>query len=447
MEHLKSPISDESNCGEYLKGNRTVYRALRNQFNMAQSSFRQLLETPDATSDEELIEQNATNWRELASQCDETLSSTSKDLEVFGWFITAQMFSANPMANTAVAIDVFTEVVKAFWNDLQPTLPDNKIKAEDEAGRLKEIVEFRVKPLLQLVGEAEGSGLLYMPLQLQSLIGDIDYTRYAQAERNGQLGELKAEAAKSIAGEKEAVIEIVNALGEMHEKLIEAETFIASECQKAGTQGVSFRFIKKNIESVISAIKYLVGDYLKPWPLDKAQPAEESAQEASEQPTESSESAPSTVVASSEAVVNVVASGAILNRDHAFNELRKIADYFYKTEPHSPIYMLIERAIRWGYLPLPELLKELVGENDNVMGRITHLAGLESTEKMAIPAVEVSMGDIAAAQSQPSAAPTPPPAPAAVAMPASSPETTSSNSGTTDSSNSDSDGSISNFEW
>ena len=63
MEHLLKTISDTSSCGEYLKGNRTVYRGLRNQFNMAQSSFRQLLETPDATADEELLDQNVINWK------------------------------------------------------------------------------------------------------------------------------------------------------------------------------------------------------------------------------------------------------------------------------------------------------------------------------------------------------------------------------------------------
>ncbi|MFC3152718.1 ImpA family type VI secretion system protein [Litoribrevibacter euphylliae] len=440
MEHLISPISDESSCGEYLKDNRTVYRGLRNHFNMAQSSFRQLLETPDATADEELLKQNSDNWHELASQCDQILSSTSKDVEVFCWFITAQMFTNAPMANTAKALDVFAQVVQSFWSDLQPILPEKKLKSEDDAGRAKEITEFRIKPLLQLVGETENSGLLYMPLQLQSLIGDIDFARYAHAERSGQLATLKAEATKALASDRQTVTATVVALGDMLQHLESIERFIAEECQKIGAQGLSFRFVKKNVESLINAIKYLVGDQLNPWPLDKHQPT-------AEQPVGNSE--PSEVVnqdageptgANSNKVVNVVTNGEIVSRDHAFNELRKVADYFLKTEPHSPVYMLIERAIRWGYMPLPELLQELVGDNDAVMGRITNLAGLESTNKTDIPQVMVSAqavsqtasGAVADAGSENSESET-----------ANTTSTTANDS----SSSSESEGSISNFEW
>lgn len=438
MEHLKSPISEESLCGEYLKGNRTVYRGLRNHFNMAQSSFRQLLETPDATADEDLLKQNTDNWRELAAQCDETLSSTSKDVEVFCWFITAQMFSNDPIANTANALDVFAHVVQTFWADLQPKVPDNKLKAEDEAGRFKEIAEFRIKPLLQLVGETENSGLLYMPLQLQPLIGDIDFSRYAQAERHGQLAELKSEAAKALASDRQAVTATVIGLGEMLQHLEVIERFIAEECQKVGAQGQSFRFIKKNVESLINAIKYLVGDQLTPWPLDKSEPvamSETPAEDAQQNEDVNLTAGHSSV---SNNTVSVVTSGEIVSRDHAFNELRKVADYFLKTEPHSPVYMLIERAIRWGYMPLPELLQELVGDNDAVMGRITNLAGLESTDKTEIPQAVVSAQVAERAASG-----------TTVAAGAESENTAPANDTPTNdsSSSSESEGSISNFEW
>ncbi|GLQ32889.1 ImpA family type VI secretion system protein [Litoribrevibacter albus] len=445
MEHLISPISDESTCGEYLKDNRTVYRGLRNHFNMAQSSFRQLLETPDATADEELLTQNSDNWRELASQCDQILSATSKDVEVFCWFITAQMFTNVPMVNTAKALDVFAQVVQSYWSDLQPILPEKKLKSEDEAGRAKEIAEFRIKPLLQLVGETENSGLLYMPLQLQSLIGDIDFARYAHAERSGQLAELKVEAAKALASDRQTVTETVVALGDILQHLESIERFIAEECQKIGSQGLSFRFAKKNVESLINAIKYLVGDQLNPWPLDKAQPASEEPQH-DEIPSGDVVTQDSAQPASSNKVVSVVTNGEIISRDHAFNELRKVADYFLKTEPHSPVYMLIERAIRWGYMPLPALLQELVGDNDAVMGRITNLAGLESTDKTDIPKVMVSAQT--ADYSAPNATPVASAEPQNTASEANTATNITTNTTTNDSSSSsESEGNISNFEW
>ncbi|MCE7630116.1 hypothetical protein LZT04_19910, partial [Vibrio fluvialis] len=66
FEHLLNPISDEHPSGEYLKDNRTLYRTYRNAFNVAQSSFRQLVETPDAMQDAVVVHTNVENWDALA---------------------------------------------------------------------------------------------------------------------------------------------------------------------------------------------------------------------------------------------------------------------------------------------------------------------------------------------------------------------------------------------
>jgi type VI secretion system protein ImpA len=54
------------------------------------------------------------------------------------------------------------------------------------------------------------------------------------------------------------------------------------------------------------------------------------------------------------------AAGAINNRDDAFRQLLKIAEYFRKTEPHSPVAMAIEEAVRRGRLSLTDLVAELI---------------------------------------------------------------------------------------
>lgn len=49
-----------------------------------------------------------------------------------------------------------------------------------------------------------------------------------------------------------------------------------------------------------------------------------------------------------------------MNRELALAELAKISAFFKKTEPHSPLSYAIDRIIRWGNLPLPELMHELI---------------------------------------------------------------------------------------
>ncbi|NJM32313.1 MAG: hypothetical protein HC848_04885, partial [Limnobacter sp.] len=48
------------------------------------------------------------------------------------------------------------------------------------------------------------------------------------------------------------------------------------------------------------------------------------------------------------------------NRQQALKQLQQVADFFRENEPHSPMSYAIERTVRWGQLPLIELMKELI---------------------------------------------------------------------------------------
>ncbi|BFM08562.1 type VI secretion system protein TssA [Halioxenophilus aromaticivorans] len=69
--------------------------------------------------------------------------------------------------------------------------------------------------------------------------------------------------------------------------------------------------------------------------------------------------------------------GAINSRAQAILQLSKIADYFKKTEPHSPISYSIEQAIRWSELPLTELIKELIPD-EPARKTFKHLSGISA---------------------------------------------------------------------
>ena len=52
----------------------------------------------------------------------------------------------------------------------------------------------------------------------------------------------------------------------------------------------------------------------------------------------------------------------VASRDEALQHLLRVADFFRKTEPHSPVSYALEQAVRWGRMPLPDLLKDLVSD-------------------------------------------------------------------------------------
>ncbi|OHC25894.1 MAG: hypothetical protein A3J25_10020 [Pseudomonadales bacterium RIFCSPLOWO2_02_FULL_63_210] len=48
------------------------------------------------------------------------------------------------------------------------------------------------------------------------------------------------------------------------------------------------------------------------------------------------------------------------SRDEAYRQLALVAEYLAKTEPHSPVPYLINRAVEWGQKQLRDLLTELI---------------------------------------------------------------------------------------
>jgi len=64
---------------------------------------------------------------------------------------------------------------------------------------------------------------------------------------------------------------------------------------------------------------------------------------------------------------NGSSTGPIRSREAALDRLREVADFFRRTEPHSPVPYLIQRAINWSRMSFQELLIELVKDENSRM--------------------------------------------------------------------------------
>ena len=68
--------------------------------------------------------------------------------------------------------------------------------------------------------------------------------------------------------------------------------------------------------------------------------------------------------------------GALQTRAQALQQLHEVAAYFRRTEPHSPVAYLAEKAARWGDLPLHAWLRQVV-KDDATLARLDDLLGVE----------------------------------------------------------------------
>lgn len=70
--------------------------------------------------------------------------------------------------------------------------------------------------------------------------------------------------------------------------------------------------------------------------------------------------------------------GEVHSRDDAVRLLKKVADYFLKTELHSPVGYRLQEALEWTKLSLPELLVKLMGSDTENYRRVAARIGFES---------------------------------------------------------------------
>jgi type VI secretion system protein ImpA len=73
-------------------------------------------------------------------------------------------------------------------------------------------------------------------------------------------------------------------------------------------------------------------------------------------------------------------NGSGKDRAWALRQLAEIAEFFQRTEPHSPIAYLVQRAARWGQMPLDEWLQEVI-KNPGVLGEVRETLGIKSEKK------------------------------------------------------------------
>jgi type VI secretion system protein ImpA len=65
-------------------------------------------------------------------------------------------------------------------------------------------------------------------------------------------------------------------------------------------------------------------------------------------------------------------NGEITTRKEALLQLRRVADFFRRTEPHSPVAYLADKAARWGNMPLHVWLKTVLKDNP-ALGQLEEL--------------------------------------------------------------------------
>lgn len=371
MSDLTAPIPGELPFGLYLKGERPIYRALRNAFNGSQAAWRKLSETPDALKDKENQSANAAAWAALAEQCETCLTETSKDLEILSWYVAAQLHGGKPLEKCCDAITVMVELAETSLDKMQPNPPAEKLRGGSDEAKAAEVAELRLRPFIQLFGEVEGSGLLSAPLSSLPLIGDVTFGDFVMADKDSSLDALRRDVAAHIGSEGQTLTQKIEALQTLADLIGRLDVAVKTYANAHGHTPPLIGYGTRQVNDMLQAIERLVEGLGFPWP---------GREQTSEAPVAEtvSNSTPVAAAALTSAAGGFTPSANVSNRRDALKAIAQLATYFRTTEPHSPICLLLDRAVRWGNLSVGELYREILSDGSVGMAQLALMTGLES---------------------------------------------------------------------
>ena len=392
---LLLPLAENDFCGVYLKSERQLFRPLRNEFNLAQTSLRTLNQNPEISELDALQEDNKNNWQQLANTLADVFANSSRDIELAGWMMAAQIVVDPSLSGLAQVSLWLEDLVSTHWDSLQPILPDNKIKSE--SSKESEINSFKVKAFVQLVGESEDSCLLYSPLLMTPLIADLDFSRYQSEEHKGNLAEIRSQYHALALAERPQVLELIENLVKIKNSIGAIEKKVSELCKQYLLSSPGFQFVISLVNKMLRAIEFISG--LKPSAPASVPASSQNNVQQTEEKIESIENSNTVELPAMENNQPVATATSFaqlaeqqeFNRDQAFQQLRELADYFRQTEPHSPVAYLLDKATRWGYMALPELLTELLSNQQDTIDRVFNLTGLDETGQVTLPAINKAM--------------------------------------------------------
>ncbi|MEO1498407.1 MAG: type VI secretion system protein TssA [Planctomycetota bacterium] len=358
FEVLLAPLGDDTPAGVDLKESPELspaYYAVKDARQAARLAERQLLEASMGSGDPDAPTPDPPDWNLVVKLATEVLSGKSKDLWVAAWLLEG-LTRKHGFAGVRDGYRLIRELCERYWNDVHPR-PDEDglattvaqitgLNGDGSDGAL--VGPILAIPLTQ--GESSGplSGRDYVDaVALESK--DADY-RARQVEAGAAVLADFEVAARETPPEHFATVreDIAEAQAEFQQL-----TALLDELCVEGPDAT-------NVAPPSSAIRNVLvqsADHARVIGGESADDA--GSEEDAEEGSEAGDADGPTVAAPARAA----AVGEINSRESALKALAKVADYFRRTEPHSPVSYSLEQAVRWARMPLPALLNELVSDS------------------------------------------------------------------------------------
>jgi type VI secretion system protein ImpA len=282
-------------------------------------------------------------WAPVSRLAIPLLQTQAKDLEVASW-LTEALLRTDGLEGLAAGFQLMAGLVETYWDDLHP-LPDDE-------GMVR-----RVATVAGLNGEG-AEGTLIQPLRKIPLFtlgsGEtLAFWQYQQSAELATIGEGVRREQRLSAGvtpfdtvenAARASIPVLKQVRQSARACLAAWQALEAAFD-SHAEAPSMGRVRDLLAEIVSVADRYAGSEVEI-------EIESVGTNGTERPTVGG-------------VAAIAAGGRISTREEAFRLLEEAADFFRRTEPHSPLAYTLREAVRRGRLTWSELLEEIVPDADH----------------------------------------------------------------------------------
>jgi len=362
LEAIFQPISEENPSGENMRYSGLydeISEARRADLVVAQGDWQTDLKIAD--------------FRKVVELAVPALTSQTKDLQIAG-YLTEALVKQYQFVGLRDSLKLMSGLQEHFWETLFPEIDEGDMEGRANAVAFMDTqTSYAIKEAKITQGnnynllDWEDSKRFVFPDNIE-ILDSADQQKYAalraQAEKEGRVTEEMWK--KAIASSRRAFYEDLTPLiAECWAEYKEINRIIEERFDARQMPGMSN--LKKALETVETQVNILLTLKREEEPDEEDEfPQDEQAEGGGEGAVVGGTSggAPGT-------------SGAIQGRADALKRLGQLADYFRKAEPHSPISYLVNRAIKWGNMPLETWLQDVI-KDESVLSELRQTLGFNT---------------------------------------------------------------------
>lgn len=347
VEALLAPVAGDQSCGEDL--------SFSSLFDEIAAARRE--DDPALDQGEWVTTLKVADWPLVVSKAEAALRTQTKDLRLTGWLTEALAKTAS-FAGLAQGLDLIEQLCGRYWQELHPLIDGDDLDAR--IGSLDWILN-RISALAR-----------QLPLTADTAL-EISYADYQAAQALRGAMERDPDEAERLAEGRVTMADINLAVEKSGSGFFQGVLDALRASQAAAAR------LSRQLDTQLGLEGPNAAPMLKAFD-DVLELAEQLARQGglARSPLGAAQTVAAAQAKTTEAADRTMdAAGPLRTRAQAIAQLRQVADFFRRTEPHSPVAYLADRAARWGDMPLHDWLRAVV-KDEGALSQIEELLGIES---------------------------------------------------------------------